>query len=359
MIGPMGQTTEAGISNRRPVWCSLQPRRSLLSIRRSLGESRAMNTFLVTGATGFLGYHVAKRLNEAGIRPRVLERPESRLEVLDGLDVERCAGHLDDPAAVRSACTRRRHSAPCRVQSEHWRRGGGCRGDAADQRRGDAVALAGGCRQRRAPRGRHGQRARHRCQSSAHSHSTSPRAGSNTDWICRTPLLRRQVELDALAQATSQFAVLTVCPAFTFGPDDPSGAPANKLLQALMAGKVPVKVAVGFGCLDVRDFARGMVLAGERGQSGQRYLLSGENVTTDQLLTRRGANHRCAPTAVHRACLPREGPRGRDRAFEQGPSNASTSHRRRAADSRTLRLVRHREGAHRAWAGHRDHCTTR
>src|SRR4029453_12548339 len=63
-----------------------------------------MSTILITGATGFLGYHVAKRLNQAGIRPRVLERPEGVLDVLGKLDVERWAGHLDHPAAVRLAC---------------------------------------------------------------------------------------------------------------------------------------------------------------------------------------------------------------------------------------------------------------
>ena len=84
--------------------------------------------------------------------------------------------------------------------------------------------------------------------------------------------------------ATPQFAVMTVCPSFTFGPDDPTGAPANKLLQALMARKFPARLSIGFGCLDVRDFAQGMILAGERGRSGQRYLLSGENVTTDQFV---------------------------------------------------------------------------
>ena len=60
--------------------------------------------------------------------------------------------------------------------------------------------------------------------------------------------LRRQVELDALAQATPQFAVMTVCPSLTFGPEDPSGAPANKLLQAIVAGKVPAKVAHHLPC---------------------------------------------------------------------------------------------------------------
>src|SRR5262245_5960938 len=64
-----------------------------------------MNTILVTGATGFLGYHVAKRLNARGIRPRVLERREGNVDVLDRLDVVRSAGYLEDEAAIRAACS--------------------------------------------------------------------------------------------------------------------------------------------------------------------------------------------------------------------------------------------------------------
>jgi dihydroflavonol-4-reductase len=101
--------------------------------------------------------------------------------------------------------------------------------------------------------------------------------------------IRRQAELDALTQATPAFAVLTVCPAFTFGPDDPIGAPANTLLGALIAGKQRFTLPVGFGCLDVRDFADGMIRAAEHGRSGERYLLSGENVTTSQLFERAAA----------------------------------------------------------------------
>ena len=63
-----------------------------------------MDTILITGATGFLGYHVAKKLNDAGVRPRVLELRDGRPEVLKRLNVDRCAGYLDDPAAVRAAC---------------------------------------------------------------------------------------------------------------------------------------------------------------------------------------------------------------------------------------------------------------
>ena len=71
------------------------------------------------------------------------------------------------------------------------------------------------------------------------------------------------------------------------GPDDPVGAPANKLVKTLVRGKLRFTLPVGFGGLDVRDFANGMLLAAERGRSGKRYLISGENVMTKQFLNRR------------------------------------------------------------------------
>jgi dihydroflavonol-4-reductase len=238
---------------------------------------------LVTGATSFLGYHVVKRLNQAGVRPRVLERPGSPLEVLDRLEVERCAGHLDDPAAVRLAC----NGVESLLHLAFKVSVGGGTAAVEEMRRVNvdgtrsllAEAAASGVR-----------RAVVVGSALAVGVNRQPAPlDESADWAQHGvefpyPLLRRQVELEALAQATPQFAVMTVCPSFTFGPDDPTGAPANKLLRALMTRKFPVRLRVGFGCLDVRDFAQGMILAGERGRSGQRYLLSGENVTTDQLV---------------------------------------------------------------------------
>src|SRR5258705_10856361 len=64
--------------------------------------------------------------------------------------------------------------------------------------------------------------------------------------------IRRQAETESLAQAKPGFAVIAVCPAFTLGPDDPVGAPANKLIEALINGKLPFTLTVGFGRLDFR-----------------------------------------------------------------------------------------------------------
>ena len=101
--------------------------------------------------------------------------------------------------------------------------------------------------------------------------------------------MRREAEQNALAHTTTGFAVMSVCPSFTFGPDDPVGAPANKLLRAVVDRKLPCTLRVGFGCLDVRDFANGMWLAAQRGQPGRRYLLSGENIVTNDLFARAAA----------------------------------------------------------------------
>ena len=242
-----------------------------------------MTTTLVTGASSFLGYHVVKRLNESGVRPRVLERPGSDLAVLDRLDVERCPGNLGDQAAERGACI----GADTLLHLAFKVSVGGGSAAVAEMQRVNVegtrslleAAAAAGVR-------------RAVVVGSALAIGVNRQAvplDESADWSRHAlefpyALLRRQVELDALAKATPQFAVMTVCPSFTFGPDDPTGAPANKLLRALMARKFPARLSIGFGCLDVRDFAQGMILAGERGRSGQRYLLSGENVTTDQFV---------------------------------------------------------------------------
>ena len=62
-----------------------------------------MNNVLITGATSFLGYHVTKRLNDQGIRPRVLELLESKHNTLAKLDVND-ARPSRRPAALGAAC---------------------------------------------------------------------------------------------------------------------------------------------------------------------------------------------------------------------------------------------------------------
>lgn len=249
----------------------------------SLGAFGMATGVLLTGASGFLGYHVAKRLNEAGVRPRVLELRESRPDVLDRLNVEPCAGYLDEPAAVRAACSGVRTLLHLAFKVSV---GGG----ATLLKDMERINIAGTRQLLETAAACSVARAVVAGSALAVGVNRNPTPLAETaNWSEHAfdlpyAHMRRQAELNALAHATSSFAVMTVCPAFTFGPDDPVGAPANKLVQSVIDRKLHFTLPVGFGALDVRDFAAGVVLAAERGRSGQRYLLSGDNLTVTQLL---------------------------------------------------------------------------
>src|SRR5262245_33485685 len=242
-----------------------------------------MDRVLLTGATGFLGYHVAKRLNVAGIRPRVIELRDGRQDVLNQLDVHRCAGYLEDANAMRAACYGVHTllhlafkvsvgSGPALLEEMQRINIAGTR---------DLLETAAACGVKRVV-----------VAGSSLGVGVNRKPApldESADWAehafnLQYANIRRQAELNALAHASSSFAVMTVCPSFTFGPDDPVGAPANKLIETLITGKLRFTLPVGFGALDVRDFASGVVLAAERGRSGERYLLSGDNLTVSQLL---------------------------------------------------------------------------
>lgn len=241
-----------------------------------------MNKILVTGATSFLGYHVAKKLNERGLRPSVLVPTQSEpSDILKRLDVEVIAGDLDNIASLQSACT----------------------GIDTVLHLGFLVSVGGGAEERMRQSNVIGTR--NLVQAAARAkvarvvvtssvlavgvnHEKYP-LDESADWDQHRfsfpyAEIRREAEQAALAMASQELSVITVCPSFTLGPDDYAGAPANKLIKAIIAGKLPIKVQVGFGCLDVRDFADGMLRIAEHGRSGQRYILNGHNVMVDDFL---------------------------------------------------------------------------
>jgi dihydroflavonol-4-reductase len=247
-----------------------------------------MKTILVTGASSFLGYHVAKRLNEQGIRPRVLELADSKREPLRTLDVSQCEGHLEDPRAVSAAC----EGADTLLHLAFRVSVGGGAALMEEMRR---INVGGTERLLDVAASKGVAKAVVAASALGVGVNRKPEPLDETaNWAehaFKLPYatMRREAELKSLAKARPGFAVVAVCPSFTLGPDDPVGAPANKLIKSLIDGKLRFTLPVGFGCLDVRDFARATVLAGERGRSGQRYLISGHNVTTNQLLAQAAA----------------------------------------------------------------------
>lgn len=259
-----------------------------------------MKNILVTGATGFLGYHVTKLLNERGFRPRALLTEEGRSadDLLANLDVETVYGSLKDPASLRAALTdidTVLHmvfvvslSGGAEVEKEMTEVNvNGTRNILlAAEEMGVKKAVV---------------------SSSALTvgiNSTPVPLDETADWATyglKIPyaISRLKAEQEALSLATDDFSVVVVNPSFTLGPDDFVGAPANKLLKRICTNKLPFKLPINFGCLDVRDYADGVIKAAEHGRSGRRYLLNGHNVTPDDFVAKACAIGNARPPRWH------------------------------------------------------------
>lgn len=77
--------------------------------------------------------------------------------------------------------------------------------------------------------------------------------------------------------------VVTVAPTLPIGPGDRGPTPTGRILLSTITNPVGVVLQSSANCGDVRDIARGHVLAAERGQSGESYLLGGENTSMKRL----------------------------------------------------------------------------
>jgi dihydroflavonol-4-reductase len=266
-----------------------------------------MKSVLVTGPAGFLGYHVIKLLNERGIRPRVLvEDPnppppdkkaltdkefkkamKSRMafEAMTELNVDLAEGNVNEPASLQAACDGIDTVFHLKFAIEL--------GDGADVKEKlhevnvigtrnllDAAAAAGV--------------ARVVVSSSALTVGLNPEPvplDETADWNTYRfdfpyAVSRREAETEALARPEGDAVpiVMAVNPSFTMGPEDFIGAPANGLIDKMSKRWFRFTAPIGFGVLDVRDYAQGALIAAEKGRHGQRYILSGDNVTPDRLL---------------------------------------------------------------------------
>jgi dihydroflavonol-4-reductase len=87
------------------------------------------------------------------------------------------------------------------------------------------------------------------------------------------------VPLHLLAQP-----VVIVNPTTPVGPGDAKPTPTGRIVVDFLNGRMPAYVDTGLNFVPVEDAAAGHLLAAERGRSGERYILGGENLTLKQAL---------------------------------------------------------------------------
>ncbi len=76
-----------------------------------------------------------------------------------------------------------------------------------------------------------------------------------------------------------------VCPTGVTGPYDYKVSEMGQLITYFLKKKLKVYVAGSYDFVDVRDVVKGHILAGQKGESGQTYILSGERITVAELLS--------------------------------------------------------------------------
>lgn len=231
---------------------------------------------VVTGATGHLGNVLVRELLEKGNTVRAVVQPGDDAASLSALPVKKIHADIRDRAALRKAFTGATRVFHLASVESHFR---SHRSKLHEVNVGGTRAVIAACQ------GAWVERLVH--LGSVHALS-GPRDGvlDEEAGFSATPLASVSAqtraeacaEVQGLARAGDLDAVL-VLPTGLVGPLDARVSAVGRLLLDLAAGKVPYLLSGGHDWVDVRDVARGTVLAAERGRSGEAYLLGSERLS--------------------------------------------------------------------------------
>src|SRR5438477_12626287 len=102
----------------------------------------------------------------------------------------------------------------------------------------------------------------------------------------RSKFMAEQTVMEA-ARAGANVVLLN--PTAPVGEQDIKPTPTGRIIVDFLNKKFPAYVDTGLNLVDVTECARGHVAAFEKGRSGERYILGGENLTLKQILDKLGA----------------------------------------------------------------------
>jgi dihydroflavonol-4-reductase len=244
-----------------------------------------MKIFL-TGATGFVGSHVARALAAEGAELRMLTRKTSKLANLEGIAGETCVGDLAEPESLRSAlvgCDAVVHvAADYRLwipdpQAMYRANVDGTR---------ELLRLARETGVKRVI-----------CTSSVATMNfrkdgiviNEDTPVSLDDMVGHYKRSKFLAEQEALHAAELGQSVIVLNPTTPIGPNDSKPTPTGRIFVDFLNGKFPAYVDTGLNLVDVAEVARAHVAALRLGQPGKRYILGGENLTLKQILDKMSA----------------------------------------------------------------------
>ena len=236
---------------------------------------------LITGATGFVGSHVAQQVAAAGGDLRLLVRSSSKLENISDLRAERVTGDLRDAASLKRAIQGCEFVFHVAADYRLWVRHPEQMYEANVEGTRAVIRAAQECGVRRV------------IYTSSVATMGFTREGHIADenspvslaemigHYKRSKFMAEQIALDA---GKSGANVVVVNPTTPIGEQDIRPTPTGRIVVDFLKCKFPAYVDTGLNLADVKEVARGHLLAMEKARPGERYILGGENLTLKQIL---------------------------------------------------------------------------
>src|SRR3954453_18548242 len=240
----------------------------------------------VTGATGFLGSHVARVLSDDGAKLRLLVHPTSNLKNLQDLNAETATGDLRDPASLSKAMSGCETVFHVAADYRLWVR------DPNEMYRSNVEgtrAILDAARKNGIRRVVYTSSVATIGFSNDGSEADEDSRVALADMIGHYKRSKFMAEQVALEAGRNGLHVVTVNPTTPVGEQDVKPTPTGRIVLDFLKRKFPAYVETGLNLVDVRECARGHLAALEKGKPGDRYILGGENLSLKQILDKLAA----------------------------------------------------------------------
>jgi dihydroflavonol-4-reductase len=240
----------------------------------------------ITGATGFVGGHVARSYVAEGARLRVLTRQTSNLDSLSGLDAEMVTGDLRDPEKLRTALTGCDALVHVAADYRLWVR---------DPEQMYAANVGGTRELLKLAREVGVQRVVYTSSVATMGFKADGTIVNEESPVSLAEMIGHYKrskflgELEAIEAAKAGQYVMILNPTTPIGAGDAKPTPTGRIIVDFLNRRFPAYVDTGLNLVDVSEVARMHVVALERGMPGERYILGGENLTLKQILDRMSA----------------------------------------------------------------------
>ena len=237
-------------------------------------------TTLVTGATGFLGSHVARQLVARGDTVRVLMRASSSNRAISDLSLEYVTGDLRDAASLDRAMAGVERVYHVAADYRLWAR----------KSKDIYDSNVGGTKNLLAAAKRAGVEQLIYTSTVATIAVDRPELPNEftdaklEEMVGHYKRSKWMAEREVLQAAKEGLPVIVAMPTTPVGPWDWKPTPTGKIILDFLNGKMPGYVETGLNFVGVEDCAAGHLLAAEHGKAGERYLLGAENLTLKGLL---------------------------------------------------------------------------